>query len=109
MADVNLKDAGKVIKHGGGILIVSECDDAGGTVSSDQTTLPFIQETGFVDKVSETIYRDETGNQIKKVYEDRLVQLDVTLMQTDAATIDFIKTASTKYYQLYYKMSKTND
>lgn len=109
MADVNLKDAGMVIKHGGGIILLSECDDAGGTVSADQTTLPFIEVTEFIDEVSETIYRDETGNQIKKVYEDRVVQMNATLMQTDQATIDFIKAASTKYYQLYYKMSKTGE
>jgi len=109
MADVNLKDAGMVIKHGGGILLLSECDDAGGTVSADQTTMPFIEVTEFIDEVASEIYRDETGNQIKKVYQDRVVQLNVTLMQTDATTIAFLKAAETKYYQLYYKMSKTSD
>lgn len=109
MADANLKDAGGVIKHGGGILQVSECDDAGGSVSVDQTNLGFIEVTEFIDEVSETIYRDETGNQIKKVYEDRVVQLNATLMQTNVEILDFLKAASTKYYQLYYKSSKTGD
>lgn len=109
MADVNLKDSGKVIKHGGGILILSECDDAGGSVSPDQTTMPFIEVTEFTDELTSEIYRDETGNQVRKVYQDRTVQLNVTLMQTDADTIAFIRSAETKYYQLYYKMSKTGD
>ena len=109
MADNNMKDAGGVIKHGGGVLRLQACSDAGVVSSVDFIDLGFIEVTEFIDEVGETIYRDETGNQIKKVYEDRVVQLNATLMQTNVEILDFLKAASTLYYQLYYKASKTGD
>lgn len=109
MADVNLKDSGGIVKYGGGILKVSECDDAGGTVSSDYTDLGYIEVTEFIDEVTEEVIKDETGSQVKKVYGDRMVQLNATLMQTNVEVLDFIIGAKSKYYQLYYKMTKTAD
>lgn len=109
MADVNLKDSGGIVKYGGGILKVSACDDAGGTVSADQTDLGYIEVTEFIDEVTEEIIKDETGSQVKKVYGDRSVQLNCTLMQTNVEVLDFIKAAEGKFYQLYYKMTKTAD
>ena len=109
MADNNMKDAGGVIKHGGGVLRLQACSDQGVVSVVDFIDLGYIEVTEFIDDVGSEIYRDETGNQIKKVYQDRLVQLNATLMQTNVEIIDFIKAAGTLYYQLYYKASKTND
>ena len=109
MADATFKDAGGIIKYGGGILKVSACDDAGGTVSADYTDLGYIEVTEFIDEVTEEIIKDETGSQVKKVYGDRTVQMNATLMQSNVEVLDFIKAAQNLYYQLYYKMSKTND
>lgn len=109
MADVTLRDAGGILKYGGGIIKVSECDDAGGTPSADQTELGYIEVTEFINEVSEEIIKDETGSQVKKVYGDRTVQLNATLMQTNVEVIDFLLGAENKFYQLYYKMSKTGD
>jgi hypothetical protein len=109
MSDNNMKDAGAVIKHGGGVLRLQACSDVGVVSNVDFTDLGHIEVTEFVDDVSPEIYRDETGNQIKKVYQDRVVQLTATLMQTNVEILDFIKAAETLYYQLYYKASKTND
>lgn len=109
MADVNYKDAGGVIKHGGGRLRLAACDDQGVVSVVDFIDLGYIEVTEWIDEVGSTIYRDETGNQIKKVYEDRVVQLNATLMQTNVEILDFIKAAGTLYYQLYYKASKTGD
>lgn len=109
MADANYKDAGAVIKYGGGILKVSACDDQGGTVSTDQTELGYLEVTEFIDEVPEEIIKDETGGQVKKVYGDRVVQLNATLMNSQTDLLTFLKAAEGLYYQLYYKMSKTND
>lgn len=109
MSDTTLKDAGGIFKYGGGVLKVSECDDAGGTVSADYTDLGYIEVTEFIDEVSEEVIKDETGSQVKKVYGDRTVQLNATLMQTNVEVLDFIIGSKAKYFQLYYKSSKTGD
>ncbi len=109
MAAINLKDLGGVVKYGGGVLRVVECDDAGTLVSSDYTDLGYIEVTDVFDELEEELVYDETGNLIKRRDGNRSVGMAVTLMQTNKEIIDFIKNSKNKYYTLYYKMSKTND
>lgn len=109
MASVNLKDKGGIVKYGGGILRVIECDDTGTTSSSDYTDLGYIEVTEIFDEREEEKVFDETGNIVQRKYGNRDVGMSVTLMQTNKEVIDFIKNAETKYYTLYYKMTKTGD
>lgn len=107
MADTILKDLGSVVKYGGGIIRLSECSDAGVLIGSDYTELPYLEVTERFDERDEEKVYDETGNIIKRRYGNRDVGLTATLMQVDAATLDFIMAAEFKYYTLYYKVTKT--
>jgi hypothetical protein len=111
MADTNLKDKGGIFKHGGGVLRVVSCTDAGGTPGTDFTDLGYIEVTEFYDERGDEDIFDETGKQVKRRSTDRTVGMDVTLMQADAGVIDWLMTTNTEssYWHLYYKRSKTGD
>jgi hypothetical protein len=109
MASVNLKDVGGVVKHGGGVLRVIECNDSGTLTGSDYTDLGYIEVTEVYDTTDEEKVFDETGKIIRRNEGNRDVGINVTLMQTNKEVIDFIKGARNKFYTLYYKMSKTGD
>jgi hypothetical protein len=111
MADLNLKDKGGIFKHGGGILRVVICDDAGTLVGADFTDLGYIEVTEFYDERGDEDIFDETGKVVKRRTTDRTVGLDATLMQANKEIFDFLMTTNTEqtYYHLYYKRSKTGD
>ncbi len=107
MAIINLKDKGGVIKHSGGVLRVSECDDTGVLSGSDSTDLGYIEVSEFFDEYTEEKVYDETGDVIAKKLGDRDVGMTATLMQSNKEIIDFIRGAKDKFYTLYYKLTKT--
>jgi hypothetical protein len=111
MADTNLKDKGGIFKHGGGVLRVVSCDDAGGTPGTDFVDLGYIEITEFYDERGDEDIFDETGKVIKRRTTERTVGLDATLMQANVEVVDWLMTTNTEssYWHLYYKRSKTGD
>lgn len=111
MADTNLKDKGGIFKHGGGVLRVVSCTDAGGTPGTDFTDLGYIEVTEFYDERGDEDIFDETGKVVKRRTTNRSVGMDVTLMQSNVELIDWLIGTNTEssYWHLYYKRSKTGD
>lgn len=109
MADVNMKDIGGITKYGGGVLRLSDCSDAGVLTGADFIDLGYIEVTEFFDDRDEEKVYDETGNIVQRKYGNRDVGMTATLMQSNAAILDFLIAAEDKYYTLYYKASKTGD
>ena len=111
MADLNLKDKGGIFKHGGGVLRLVTCTDAGGTPGTDFNDLGYVEVTEFYDERGDEDIFDETGKIVKRRTTDRSVGLDVTLMQANLEIFTFLMTTNTEssYYHLYYKRSKTGD
>lgn len=111
MADTNLKDKGGIFKHGGGVLRVVSCDDAGTTPGTDFTDLGYIEVTEFYDERGDEDIFDETGKVVKRRTTNRSVGMDVTLMQSNVELIDWLIGTNTEssYWHLYYKRSKTGD
>lgn len=109
MANYNFKDKGKVIKFGGGVLIVREVSDTGAYTSGDLYNLGYINDVGLKFETSTEDIKDETGATIASLETDDVVKVEGLFMQTGKDLIEFLRDKTVgKYYQLFYKMSPTN-
>lgn len=110
MSTINYTDKGYVNKYGGGILKAREVDDAGTFSSGDTYVFGYVQETKpHYEKPKEDI-NDETGDTIKSVFGNATTGLTGTFMQSNTTLLDFLRDSTEgKYYQIYYKMTKTGD
>lgn len=109
MASYDFKDKGKVIKFGGGVLIVREVSDAGVYTSGDLYNLGYINDVGLKFETTIEDIKDETGATIASLETDDSVKLEGLFMQSGKDLIEFLRDKTVgKYYQLYYKMTPTN-
>jgi len=104
------KDVGTVKKFSGGVMLVKEVKDNGGAVAADAwVNLGYIQESNTQDNTDMEEYQDETGNTVASEPTIRLVKVTGLLMQSDKATLDFLKdTVRDKFYALYKYEGITN-
>jgi hypothetical protein len=100
------KDKGAIKKKSGGIWLIAASTDSGPSSSlaaGDWGDLGYVKVNKISDKTEQLKDFDESGSQVVDELGNRTVELDLTLMQTDKALLDFIKeTSRGNYYCLYH-------
>lgn len=106
------KDKGAITKYGGGVLKVVEVNDDGSALSPAGS----VEDLGYVDEIGvkraetgRSKVTDETGNTIKVLRGSIDEGLSGFYLQSNKDLTDFLDAAIDKYYQVYYKMSPTDD
>lgn len=110
MATNNYKDKGAIKKFGGGVLKVREVDEDGTYSAGDLFDLGYIQDCGIRFVTEEEDVPDETGQVVTTLPQNDVAKVEGIFMQTNKNMIDFLRDLTqNKFYQLYYKSSKTGD
>jgi len=107
MAFTPARNRDAIVKHGGGIILVSLVSDTGAEISLNPDNvkdLGYIQESTFIDNTDTEDAKDETGNLIQSHETDRSIKITGVLMQTDKKTLDIAKECRGQFYQIYYYM-----
>lgn len=106
------KDKGRIIKYGGGVLKVKEVTDAGADLSTPATPvdLGYILDTEVSFEAETEDIQDETGDKVASLPGATNVVMTGMLLQSDFELLDFLRDSTFgKFYQVYYKMSRTNE
>jgi len=97
------RDRGAFAPKGGGIIRIKEVNDDATdlTTTASVYDIGFLQETTIKDMTALTEVKDEAGDTVQTIEDDRSVSVEVVLMQRDKTTLDIAKEARGKFFALY--------
>ena len=106
------KKRGAIKKFSGGILKylpITATGPTGSEAYDEWIPLGYIQESTLSDVTETEDIVDETGDIVETDYQNRIIKLTGTLMQTDKDTLQFLKeTCRDNYYSIFHYQGSVN-